>query len=287
LRNRVGIIPSEEKDQVIVRLIKFLISVVFGAYDGLIGLFGSRRPGSCVVINYHSISGETKLRFGKQLDRLSCLATPIPAGKEFILNKHQRYVAITVDDVFCGFIINGLPELCRRNIPVTLFPPTGFLNKKSSWDDYGGENKVGEEVVSAEELKLAAKFSTVDFGSHGVTHSDLTRLSEDQARQELLNSKKSLEAIVNREIIAVSFPYGSYGSRELRLANEAGYKFYFDSTPQQLLSAMSGGLIGRVDVQPTDWNMEFRLKVCGAYRWVRPVSAWKKKLQRRLVALRK
>ena len=261
------------------RLIKLLISIILDAYDALIRQLVGRGLGSCVIINYHSISEETKSRFSKQLDLLLCLATPIPAGKEFALQKGRRYVAVTVDDVFCDFVLNGLPELCQRNIPVTLFPPTDFLGKKSSWDDYGGENKVGEEVVSTDELKRIAKFETVDFGSHGVTHSNLTRLSEEAARQEFQYSKKNLELIVGRKITSFSFPYGSYGSRELQLAAEAGYKFYFDSAPQQIFSAMSGGLTGRVDVQPTDWNIEFRLKICGAYRWVRLASVWKKKLR--------
>ena len=260
------------------RLIKFLVSFVVGMGDALLRLLGGRRPGSCVVINYHSMSDESKSRFGKQLDLLLRLAQPIPAGKDFFLENGRRYVAITVDDVFLGFVINGLPELCQRNIPVMLFPPTGYLGRKSSWNDYGGENKVGEEVVSADELKRIARFNTVYFGSHGVTHSDLALLSEKEATEELRNSKRSLEAIVGREITAVSFPYGSYGSRELKLASEAGYKFYFDSTPQKIFSTMGEGLIGRVDVQPTDWNIEFRLKVCGAYRWVRWASAWKRKV---------
>ena len=249
-----------------------------GAGDVLLRLLG-HRPGSCVVINYHSISEATKSRFSKQLDLLLRLARPIPAGKEFKLENGRRFVAVTVDDVFCDFVRDGLPELCRRNIPVTLFTPTGFLGKPSSWDDYGGENKVGEEVVSTGDLKRIAQFKNVDFGSHSVTHADLARLPEAAARQELRDSKNSLETIVSREITAFSFPYGSCGARELRLASEAGYKFLFDSTPQQMSSTMGQGLIGRVDVQPTDWDMEFRLKVCGAYRWVRWASAWKKKVR--------
>lgn len=261
------------------RLIKFLVSFVVGIGDALLRLFGCRHRGSCVVINYHSISDRSKYRFEKQLECLLRLATPIPAGKDFFLENGRRYVVVTVDDVFCSFVLNGLPELCQRNIPVMLFPPTGYLGRKSAWDDYGGENKVGEEVVSADELKRIAKFNTVYFGSHGVTHSDLALLPEAEARQELQNSKKSLEVIVGREIAAFSFPYGSYGSRELKLASEAGYTFYFDSIPQQMFSTVGEGLIGRVDVQPTDWNIEFKLKVCGAYRWVRWASAWKRKVR--------
>jgi peptidoglycan/xylan/chitin deacetylase (PgdA/CDA1 family) len=264
---------------VIDRLLKLAISLGVALWDNLAGRMpGSRQSaGTCVVVNYHTISNDAKSRFGKQLDLLLRLAEPIPAAKELRLDNGRRHVAITVDDVFQSFVANGLPELCRRNLPVTLFPPTGYLGRKSSWDDYGGENKVGETVVSADDLKAIAIFGNVDFGSHGVMHADLTLLPEAKARQELQDSKNSLEGIVGREITAFSFPYGSHDARELRLAREVGYLFFFDSTPQQMVSKLGPGLIGRVDVQSTDWDIEFRLKICGAYRWVRQASAWKKK----------
>jgi len=264
---------------VIDRLIKLAISLGVALGDALARrLPGSRQSGgTCVVINYHSVSSDSKSRFARQLDMLLRLAIPIPAARGSRLENRRRYVAITVDDVFQSFVTNGLPELCRRNLPVTLFPPTGYLGRNSAWNDYGGENKVGEAVASIDELKQIAKFKNVDFGSHGVMHADLALLPEAGATQELQDSKMTLEGIVGREITALSFPYGSYGARELRLAGEAGYRYFFDSTPQQMTAATGEGLIGRVDVQPTDWDIEFRLKICGAYRWVRRASAWKRK----------
>ena len=108
---------------------------------------------------------------------------------------------------------------------------------------------MGEAVASADDLRQIAKFNNVDFGSHGVTHANLALLAEAEARQELQNSKRSLESIVGREITALSFPYGSYGARELRLASETGYKVFFDSTPQRLVATVGEGLTGRVGVQ--------------------------------------
>ena len=262
--------------------IKLFISIIVASSDHLLRLFLRRHlPGSCVVINYHSISDREASSFREQLDRLLLLATPIPLGRDFLFEKSKRYVAVTVDDVFRSFVVNGLPELSCREIPVTLFPPTGYLGRKSSWDDYGGENKVGEEVASADDLRQVAKSSTVDFGSHSVTHADLPLLPEEEARRELRISKESLEAIIGRQVVALSFPYGSWGARELRLAREAGYQFCFDSTPESVFSAFKAGLIGRVDVQPTDSQLEFRLKVLGAYRWVRWASTWKRKFRKR------
>jgi peptidoglycan/xylan/chitin deacetylase (PgdA/CDA1 family) len=265
------------------RLLKLAISLGIALGDALAGRLPGRRQsaGTCVVINYHTISNDAKSRFGKQLDLLLRLAKPVPAGRGLHLENGRRHVAITVDDVFQSFVANGLPELCQRNIPVTLFPPTGYLGRNSSWNDYGGENKVGEAVASADDLKAIAKLGNVDFGSHSVTHADLPLLPEEEARRELRSSKESLEAIIGREVVALSFPYGSWGARELRLAREAGYRFCFDSTPETVFSAFKAGLIGRVDVQPTDSTLEFRLKVCGAYRWVRWASAWKRKFRRR------
>lgn len=258
---------------------KLSVSIMVAGADMVIkGLRVGRVPGYCVVINYHSVSVETVPLLRKQLNMLSQVARPLRATVVAALEGGSRYVAVTADDAFCSFTENGLPELCERGIPVTVFVPTGYAGRKSAWDDYGGENRVGEPVATAEDLRRIARWETVDFGSHCVSHPDLPQLSEPEAVRELRESKAALEAMVGRNVVALSFPYGSYGSRELRLAAEAGYKFYFDSTPQSVLSAMRGGLIGRVSVQPTDWDIEFRLKLLGAYRWVRWTSSCKRRI---------
>jgi peptidoglycan/xylan/chitin deacetylase (PgdA/CDA1 family) len=261
------------------RFLKLFVSMVVAAVDavGRALRLGHTR-GYCVVINYHSIADEWRPRFGRQLDLLMRMAQPVRAAEEAVWETGKRYVAVTVDDAFCSFVQDGLPELSRRGIPFTLFVPTGYLGRQSAWFDYGGENRVGETVASVEDIKQIARHDTANFGSHCVTHPELVRLSEEDARRELRDSKAQLEAIVGREIAAVSFPYGSYGPRELKLAAEAGYRFYFDSTPQSVTPALRSGLIGRVSVQPTDWDIEFRLKVLGAYRWVRRASAIKRRL---------
>jgi peptidoglycan/xylan/chitin deacetylase (PgdA/CDA1 family) len=262
------------------RLIRLLISLMVGAGDAVARFFfGSRLPGTCVVINYHAVPDEARACFAEQLDLVQRLTRPIPAAREAALERGLRYVAITADDLFTSFVKNGLPELSQRKIPVTLFVPTGYLGRNSSWNDYGGKNLVGERVASAEQLKQIAKSDTVDFGSHSVMHSDLALLPEAGTAQEMRESKAALETLVGREVSGLSFPYGSYGARELRLASETGYKFCFGSTPESVISGMRGGIIGRVSVQPTDWKLEFRLKILGAYRWVRWASNAKKRLR--------
>jgi peptidoglycan/xylan/chitin deacetylase (PgdA/CDA1 family) len=265
------------------RLLKLLISLMVAGVDAAVRVLRVNRvPGYCVVINYHTISDEWRPLFARQMDLVKRMTRPVRAAEEAVWENGARCVAVTVDDAFSSFVRNGLPELSHRGIPFTLFVPTGYLGRNSAWDDYGGENRVGEPVATVEDIQRVSRDATASFGSHCVTHPNLVRLSEEDARRELRDSKARLEEIVGREIVALSFPYGSYGLRELKLAAEAGYRFYFDSTPESVASALRGGLIGRVSVQPTDWGIEFRLKLLGAYRWVRRASAWKQRLRSRL-----
>ncbi|HZV36765.1 MAG TPA: polysaccharide deacetylase family protein [Verrucomicrobiae bacterium] len=263
---------------------KLFVSLIVGLSDSMLRLLFRRlMPGTCVIVNYHSVSKESRERFGWQMDLLLRLIKPVRATNQTIFSRGERGGAITVDDLFCSFVENGLPELISRKIPVTIFVPTGYLGRKSAWDDYGDENRVGEEVASADELKRICAFENVDFGSHCVTHPDLARLSETEVRRELRESKEALEKLTGRKIIALSFPYGSHNPRVLQLAREAGYEFFYDSTPESV-PAIRAGLLGRISVFPTDSDLKFRLKILGAYRWVKFASAWKRKITKPIFA---
>ena len=266
----------------IPRLIKLLISCVIFCRDYVVGIFDRGcAPGTCVVINYHSLDEQNVPQFVRQMDVLQSLARPISLLSVGTLEPGARYVSITFDDGFRSFKKWAMPELARRRVPVMVFVPTGYLGKKSAWFDSGGENPVGEEVMSVEELREIAASEIMEIGSHCITHPNLVQLSEDEARLELQESRKTLQAMLGKQICSVSFPYGSAMERELKLAREAGYRFMFSITPQILVSKVESGLVGRVSVQPTDWPLEFRLKILGAYRWLSVASAWKAKLRKR------
>lgn len=266
----------------IQRLIKLVISCVVFCRDYVARIFDrGRAPGTCVVINYHMLDEQSAPQFIRQMDILQCLTRPVSLSSVEVLDPGVRYIAITFDDAFRSFRQWAMPELTRRRIPVMVFVPTGYLGKRSAWVDNGGENPVGEEVMSIEELREIAASEIMEIGSHCITHPNLVQLSEDEARLELQESRKSLQTMLGKSIDSVSFPYGSATERELILAREAGYRFMFSIIPQMLVSKVKSGLVGRVSVQPTDWPLEFRLKILGAYRWQSVASAWKGKLRKR------
>jgi peptidoglycan/xylan/chitin deacetylase (PgdA/CDA1 family) len=216
-----------------------------------------------------------------QMVKLKRLARVIPSLANQVLEPGCHYVGLTFDDAFRSFAQNALPVLAGLALPAFLFVPTAYLGRKSAWFDYGGPNHVGEEVVSADELKQLARQCQIEIGSHSVNHPNLVEISPEKARAELRDSRETLELLLERRINSISFPYGSYGERELKLAKEAGYDFCLGGAPQTLVGSIPRGVIGRVSVDPSDWDVEFKLKVMGAYRWQARASAWKQKLKGR------
>jgi peptidoglycan/xylan/chitin deacetylase (PgdA/CDA1 family) len=124
---------------------------------------------------------------------------------------------------------------------------------------------------------LNKKFVLV--GSHGRTHQNLLQISQDEARREIFQSKKELENIMHTPIETISFPEGDFNQTHIDMAIQAGYRQAYTILPELISSGSDSFLRGRVKVDPSDWRMEYRLKLLGAYRWLPKAFAIKKKLR--------
>jgi peptidoglycan/xylan/chitin deacetylase (PgdA/CDA1 family) len=95
------------------------------------------------------------------------------------------------------------------------------------------------EFLSARDLQTLID-AGVSIGSHSRTHALLSRLSDEEARDEIVGSKVLLEETIGSTVSAFAFPFGEpgldFGGREMRYAAEAGYEVAF---------AGSGGPVGR------------------------------------------
>lgn len=264
-----------------LRLIKLLISlsvaVADQVFNGIRRLLGRQQTPHCVVLYYHAVRAAARKRFASQMDELARLSVPVDIEGIEPLPKGRRYSAVTFDDAFMSAVDNALPELRARNIPCTIFVPTGSIGRRPSW--IGPSHVDAAEVVaSAEVLRASANQPLVQIGSHSVSHPDFRWLDDRQAREELTRSKATLEEILGREVKSFSFPHGAHTSRSLDLARECGYTRVFTIDPVQLRDPRAGFAVGRIRVEPHDWPIEFRLKVLGAYRWMARASALKRKL---------
>jgi peptidoglycan/xylan/chitin deacetylase (PgdA/CDA1 family) len=204
-------------------------------------------------------------------------ALPVRADRTEPLAQGVHHAVVTFDDGFENVVHNALPELSKRQIPSAIFIITESLGKYPHWltESYG--SAAADRVMSEEQLKgLPAELVVV--GSHTLTHPALPRVNEGAARRELSESRVRLEKLLARDIKLFSFPYGALNADLITWCREAGYRRVFSISPKLAFSDPDQFVTGRVSADPTDWPIEFYLKLMGAYCWLPAAFSLKRRL---------
>jgi peptidoglycan/xylan/chitin deacetylase (PgdA/CDA1 family) len=261
------------------RIIKLLISGGFWfGYSLLNGLrqgLGRRIPSTYVVLYYHAITQKNHQRFIRQIEDLMRLTKVVAAETKGIMMDGEHYATVTFDDGFQCLLENAIPEFVKRKIPASIFIPTGWIGQKSDWIQDASHEDQREVVMTEEEIKrMPQEFITI--GSHSINHSNLRLLGDVDLRRELIESKNELQRITGRQITLLSIPHGEYDQKVVNVARQAGYQHIFSSLPR--LVKKRPYVIQRVPAKPSDWSLEFRLKILGGYQWLPFVLGLKRKL---------
>jgi len=258
-------------------------------HDGLCWLVGREVPARCMVLYYHTVPAGHRELFARQLDTILKLARPISTNPNGTLAPGGRYVAVTFDDGFISVMQNAAPELKKRQIPWTMFVPSGCIGKKPDWLRQAHPAAREDRVMTAAELCQLAKDPLVSIGSHTANHANLLETGSERAADELTRSKSDLEAILGKAVQQFSYPFGARSSATDGQARAAGYTHIFSSDPcyasfpataanvapsvteapkHRSTGSLSTSAIGRASVDPDISPLEFRLKLLGAYRWL-------------------
>jgi peptidoglycan/xylan/chitin deacetylase (PgdA/CDA1 family) len=118
----------------------------------------------------------------------------------------ERSVVITFDDGYEDFATVAFPELQTRGWTATVFLPAGMLGGNADWETQTN----GPPQRPLMSWKTVAELARrgIDFGGHGVTHADLTSLPLEAARDEIVNSKRGIEACAGCHVTCFAPPYG-------------------------------------------------------------------------------
>ncbi len=151
-------------------------------------------------------------------------------------------ISLTFDDGYAE-LEEILPTLVERfSVRPKVFIPTAYIGQSNSWDYTHFIRRTNHLSRSA--ITSLSKIG-VEFGSHGHSHTDLTGLRISDLKLELRRSKDILEGILNREVTAVSYPFGRCNQAVLEIASQYGYtqgftmRFPSDDDP-----SLSHGRIG-------------------------------------------
>ena len=100
------------------------------------------------------------------------------------------------------------------------------------------------------------------------------------AAREIRASKSALESLLGTRIDYFSFPFGDHSEKDVSLCREAGYRQVLTSVFEPAFAPADAYVKGRTCVNPSDWRIEFKLKLLGCYAWMPLASALKKGIRR-------
>jgi len=239
--------------------------------------------GKIAILMYHSISDGSEnghpyfrtltspsafaeqMRFlhenGYNVIDLMALVDDMNAGRA----PPPKSVVLTFDDGFHDFYTNAFPVLQQYRFPAAVFLATQFIDEGSPFK--------GLRYLTWTQVRELAGYG-VSFGSHTVSHPDLSRLPRNELEFELFESKQRIESELGKKVEAFSYPFafpehGSFFVRQLKpTLDRAGYKCCLTTRIGTVSAGDDLSRLKRLPANSLDDNLLLKAKIDGAYNWL-------------------
>jgi peptidoglycan/xylan/chitin deacetylase (PgdA/CDA1 family) len=166
-----------------------------------------------------------------------------------------RPILLTFDDGYSDLADNALPALQHLGWTATVFVAVDTIGGESEWDAPEG---AAQRLLSAEDIRTWAA-QGFEFGAHGATHCDLTRVGPERLRQEVVGGRDALAELVGRPVTAFAYPYGSYND-DVRKMVAGSFELAFGVDEGLNGAATDRTLLRRTMVQPGDTTLDLVLR---------------------------
>lgn len=121
----------------------------------------------------------------------------------------QKYVVVSFDDGYRTFYSYTYPIIKKHGIKSVNYIIYNFIGRQNNMDAWMIEQLVKDGLV--------------EIGSHTLNHPDLTSISEEQLKSEIIDSKNLLEKRFNTKVTSFCYPYGFYNEKSFPYLKDAGY----------------------------------------------------------------
>lgn len=178
----------------------------------------------------------------------------------------RRTVAITFDDCYRDNL-DAARVLADHGLPACFFVPTRFVGTDHVFD-WDRSLKRMPNLTWDEVREMAALGHEI--GSHTVNHADFGVVGPDEARRELVDSRKELENRLGQRVRFFAYPYGgvkNFRPEYLKLVQEAGYDACFSGFGGFIDSTMFGQVLPREPVPCFRSLVNLELHLAGCLDW--------------------
>ncbi len=195
----------------------------------------------------------------------------------------ERTILLTFDDAYADVDEVVTPVLRRHGFTAVMFAPFEHLGGKNSWDaDHKHLATLG--IASAEQLRAMAS-GPWEIASHSMRHVDHTSLTPDRCRQDFVESRERLCALIGRPVLDLAYPFGRENPEVRIAARAAGYRMAFTAGRTPIGDRFA---LDRRPIQGPDSRAMFRVKTsrsAGLFYGVADLApAWARSAARRLTA---
>jgi peptidoglycan/xylan/chitin deacetylase (PgdA/CDA1 family) len=232
------------------------------------------------VLGYHRVSPDRDLLavspelFRRQLE-LALEWQLVPLSLSEVIDRLDgpidgRYFAVTFDDGYRDVLENAVPILRELEIPATVFVSTGVVDGVARFSWY----RSSPPVMTWEELRELGVAGHLDVQAHSRTHRLLTRLADEEVRNEIVGCKLELESRLPTPVTSFCYPAGLYGRREVELVVEAGFRAGVSCDPGVVRAGVPRGALPRTMISSLDRMSEFEAKLAGVLDERSGLGAW-------------
>lgn len=191
------------------------------------------------VNNYNVISLEEFARYLKKKEKVP-----------------KNTVVITFDDGYLDNYENAYPILKKYGFPATIFVIANAISKP--------------KFMAKEQIKEMSDSGLITIGSHTLNHKHLPSITDgNELRREIYDSKKKLEAILNKPVNCFSYPIGGFNKKIRDMVIDAGYTVAVSTSPGLRYPNDDPFAVKRVRISENSKNFfVFWFETSGLYKYL-------------------
>jgi hypothetical protein len=180
-------------------------------------------------------------------------------NKLFAMGKKYRFMFDDGYQSIFNVLASAVPEICRR---VHIFLVVAKIGGVNDWDVSG--ELFRKRLLDWEQI-LELQSLGVRFGSHSLTHTDLTKLEVRELDREVKESKFILEEKIGQPVEGFAYPFGYFNGRVITAVKDAGYKWAVTTSDSIWEGFGNPYRMRRINVSGLDPDWLLRVKINGLY----------------------
>jgi peptidoglycan/xylan/chitin deacetylase (PgdA/CDA1 family)/glycosyltransferase involved in cell wall biosynthesis/SAM-dependent methyltransferase len=118
---------------------------------------------------------------------------------------------------------DALDHLNRVAWPMTAAGRADIVSAVLRWSGDPGVPRTSHRVMTAEEIREFASRPGLSIGAHSVHHLALSTQNRETKRSEIVEDKRTLEAVLSSPVHLFAYPYGDYDADAIGVVRDCGF----------------------------------------------------------------